>query len=172
MPHNWMDWIIPIIIIVISIAQWLGKDKKRTPPISHSDTPDLGDLFEALGKRANEGMPKSVLDSPPPVTQKTPPVVPKQKPSVAPRSEKISVPQSVKDSSWGTEEKHLTELPEIAHIPQEKALCKKEVSVSQHEPSSSLGNWISDVSVLRKSIIMKEILDAPVGLKPWVFTSY
>ena len=83
-----MEWIVPVLFVLATVAQWWLKrhqgsadtpasptEKRRTEspgPVSQDPFEDLGDLLEALGRRRHESPPPPVLPSPVPTPAPSP----------------------------------------------------------------------------------------------------
>ena len=97
-----MEWLVPILFVVLSLAQWWLKHRQAgTPnvdrPVESPESLDgFGDLMEALGRRRHESPPtspvppKSLPPQIPPSLSKIPetpvPVLAFQSASLPPRS--------------------------------------------------------------------------------------
>jgi len=62
-----MEWLVPILFVVLSLAQWwLKRRQAGTPSIdrpveSPEPLDEFGDLMEALGRRRHESPPTSTM---------------------------------------------------------------------------------------------------------------
>jgi len=60
-----MEWLVPILFVVLSLAQWWLKHRQATTPNverpveSPEPLDEFGDLMEALGRRRHESPPTS-----------------------------------------------------------------------------------------------------------------
>ena len=142
-----MEWLVPILFVVVSLAQWWIKHRKAgTPQSPHSDEEpskdpldEFGDLLEALGRRRHESPP------PPHLPQKAP----------APR---ILPPLEVPAMSFD-----LPSLPEIPISPQprERGPYSKKIETRFITRRS----FISPSTRWSEAIVLSEILAPPVALR-------
>ncbi len=126
-----MDWLVPVVFIVASLAQWWLKRRPTVAPDSErprelSDPLDeFGDLMEALGRRRHESPPPSPkpqaipprilppTPSPQPMaaTGLTPPRTNPQEPSLANRP--LGLRTAARDASHGPDWRRAFVLSEI-----------------------------------------------------------
>ena len=142
-----MEWLVPILFVVVSLAQWWIKHRKAgTPQSPNSDgepskdpLDEFGDLMEALGRRRHESPP------PPPLPQKAP----------APR---ILPPLEVPAMNFD-----LPSLPAIPISPQprERGPYSKKMETSFITRRS----FISPSTRWSEAIVLSEILAPPVALR-------
>ena len=77
-----MEWLVPILFVVVSLAQWWIKHRKAgTPQSPNSDgepskdpLDEFGDLLEALGRRRHESPPPTPLPQKAPAPRILPPL--------------------------------------------------------------------------------------------------
>ena len=142
-----MEWLVPILFVVVSLAQWWIKHRKAgTPQSPNSDgepskdpLDEFGDLLEALGRRRHESPP------PPPLPQKAP----------APR---ILPPLEVPAMNFD-----LPSLPAIPISPQprERGPYSKKIETRFITRRS----FISPSTRWSEAIVLSEILAPPVALR-------
>ena len=143
-----MEWLVPILFVVVSLAQWWIKHRKAgTPQSPNSDgepskdpLDEFGDLLEALGRRRHESPPP-----PPPPLQKAP----------APR---ILPPLEVPAMNFD-----LASLPAIPISPQprERGPYSKKIETRFITRRS----FISPSTRWSEAIVLSEILAPPVALR-------
>lgn len=142
-----MEWLVPILFVVVSLAQWWIKHRKAgTPQSPHSDgepskdpMDEFGDLLEALGRRRHESPP------PPPLPQKAP----------APR---ILPPLEVPAMNF-----HLPSLPAIPISPQPRE--RGPYSKKMETRFITRRSFISPSTRWSEAIVLSEILAPPVALR-------
>lgn len=142
-----MEWLVPILFVVVSLAQWWIKHRKGgTPQSPNSDgesskdpLDEFGDLLEALGRRRHESPP------PPPLPQKAP----------APR---ILPPLEVPAMNFD-----LPSLPAIpiSSQPRERGPYSKKMETRFITRRS----FISPSTRWSEAIVLSEILAPPVALR-------
>ena len=142
-----MEWLVPILFVVVSLAQWWIKHRKAgTPQSPNSDgepskdpLDEFGDLLEALGRRRHESPP------PPPLPQKAP----------APR---ILPPLEVPAMNFD-----LPSLPTfpISPQPSERGPYSKKMETRFITRRS----FISPSTRWSEAIVLSEILAPPVALR-------
>ena len=142
-----MEWLVPILFVVVSLAQWWIKHRKAgTPQSPHSDgepskdpLDEFGDLLEALGRRRHESPP------PPPLPQKAP----------APR---ILPPLEVPAMNFD-----LPSLPAIPISPQPRE--RGPYSKKMETRFITRRSFISPSTRWSEAIVLSEILAPPVALR-------
>ena len=142
-----MEWLVPILFVVVSLAQWWIKHRKAgTPQSPHSDEEpskdpldEFGDLLEALGRRRHESPP------PPPLPQKAP----------APR---ILPPLEVPAMNFD-----LPSLPAIPVSPQPRE--RGPYSKKMETRFITRRSFISPSTRWSEAIVLSEILAPPVALR-------
>ncbi len=142
-----MEWLVPILFVVVSLAQWWIKHRKAgTPQSPHSDgepskdpLDEFGDLLEALGRRRHESPP------PPPLPQKAP----------APR---ILPPLEVPAMNFD-----LPSLPAIPISPQPRE--RGHYSKKMETRFITRRSFISPSTRWSEAIVLSEILAPPVALR-------
>lgn len=142
-----MEWLVPILFVVVSLAQWWIKHRKAgTPQSPHSDEEpskdpldEFGDLLEALGRRRHESPP------PPPLPQKAP----------APR---ILPPLEVPAMNFD-----LPSLPAIPISPQPRE--RGPYSKKMETRFITRRSFISPSTRWSEAIVLSEILAPPVALR-------
>ena len=142
-----MEWLVPILFVVVSLAQWWIKHRKAgTPQSPHSDgepskdpLDEFGDLLEALGRRRHESPP------PPPLPQKAP----------APR---ILPPLEVPAMNFD-----LPSLPAIPISPQPRE--RDPYSKKMETRFITRRSFISPSTRWSEAIVLSEILAPPVALR-------
>ena len=142
-----MEWLVPILFVVVSLAQWWIKHRKAvTPQSSNSDgepskdpLDEFGDLLEALGRRRHESPP------PPPLPQKAP----------APR---ILPPLEVPAMNFD-----LPSLPAIPISPQPRE--RGPYSKKMETRFITRRSFISPSTRWSEAIVLSEILAPPVALR-------
>ncbi len=172
-----MEWLVPVLFVVVSLAQWwLKRQKQSTEPVLAPTAPqeskadpereadpfgEFGDLLEALGRRRHESPPppaaipsraappaKPFIDfSPPIITHKDSPRPPHNS----------ALPQVLTDSFSG---ESATPLPVFVHD-------KPAFSYAQPQGARrhSFQKRLSDPASLRQAIILSEILAPPLALR-------
>ena len=142
-----MEWLVPILFVVVSLAQWWIKHRKAgTPQSPNSDEEpskdpldEFGDLLEALGRRRHESPP------PPPLPQKAP----------APR---ILPPLEVPAMNFD-----LPSLPAIPISPQPRE--RGPYSKKMETRFITRRSFISPSTRWSEAIVLSEILAPPVALR-------
>ena len=142
-----MEWLVPILFVVVSLAQWWIKHRKAgTPESPNSDgkpskdpLDEFGDLLEALGRRRHESPP------PPPLPQKAP----------APR---ILPPLEVPAMNFD-----LPSLPTIPISPQPRE--RGPYSKKMETRFITRRSFISPSTRWSEAIVLSEILAPPVALR-------
>ena len=142
-----MEWLVPILFVVVSLAQWWIKHRKAgTPQSPNSDgepskdpLDEFGDLLEALGRRRHESPP------PPPLPQKAP----------APR---ILPPLEVPAMNFD-----LPSLPAIPISPQPRE--RGPFSKKMETRFITRRSFISPSTRWSEAIVLSEILAPPVALR-------
>jgi len=142
-----VEWLVPILFVVVSLAQWWIKHRKAgTPQSPHSDgepskdpLDEFGDLLEALGRRRHESPP------PPPLPQKAP----------APR---ILPPLEVPAMNFD-----LPSLPAIPISPQPRE--RGPYSKKMETRFITRRSFISPSTRWSEAIVLSEILAPPVALR-------
>jgi hypothetical protein len=142
-----MEWLVPILFVVVSLAQWWIKHRKAgTPESPNSDgepskdpLDEFGDLLEALGRRRHESPP------PPPLPQKAP----------APR---ILPPLEVPAMNFD-----LPSLPAIPISPQPRE--RGPYSKKMETRFITRRSFISPSTCWSEAIVLSEILAPPVALR-------
>ena len=142
-----MEWLVPILFVVVSLAQWWIKHRKAgTPQSPNSDgepskdpLDEFGDLMEALGRRRHESPP------PPPLPQKAP----------APR---ILPPLEVPAMNFD-----LPSLPAIPISPQPRE--RGPYSKKMETRFITRRSFISPSTRWSEAIVLSEILAPPVALR-------
>lgn len=172
-----MEWLVPVLFVVVSLAQWwLKRQKQSTEPVLAPTAPqesktdpereadpfgEFGDLLEALGRRRHESPPPPAAipsrAAPPakPFIDFSPPIIAHKD---SPRRPHISaLPQVLTDSFSG---ETATPLPVFVHD-------KHAFSYAQPEGARrhSFQKRLSDPTSLRHAIILSEILAPPVALR-------
>lgn len=179
-----MDWLIPIIIIVVSIAQWISKTRRQQqeeePPVLEPVEEEEGkvggewdELIKALGgepqKKKEEEIPPVVArDVAPrpsafPVDEPILPIPPKILKPTAPKKPKAaSVPKPLAPqprSLRPEEEKILQEIEKRPHAP-----LYQIPHLSSRRKKNILAT-LKDRGRIRDAILINEILAAPPGLR-------
>ena len=142
-----MEWLVPILFVVVSLAQWWIKHRKAgTPQSPNSDgepskdpLDEFGDLLEALGRRRHESPP------PPPLPQKAP----------APR---ILPPLEVPAMNFD-----LPSLPAIPISPQPRE--RGPYTKKMETRFITRRSFISPSTRWSEAIVLSEILAPPVALR-------
>jgi hypothetical protein len=142
-----VEWLVPILFVVVSLAQWWIKHRKAgTPESPNSDgepskdpLDEFGDLLEALGRRRHESPP------PPPLPQKAP----------APR---ILPPLEVPAMNFD-----LPSLPTIPISPQPRE--RGPYSKKMETRFNTRRSFISPSTRWSEAIVLSEILAPPVALR-------
>jgi hypothetical protein len=172
-----VEWLVPVLFVVVSLAQWwLKRQKQSTEPVLAPTAPqeskadpepetdpfgEFGDLLEALGRRRHESSP-SPAAIPPRAASPAKPFIDFSPPIIAhkdsPRRPHISaLPQVLTDSFSG---ESATPLPVFVHD-------KPAFSYAQPQGARrhSFQKRLSDPSSLRQAIILSEILAPPLALR-------
>jgi hypothetical protein len=142
-----VEWLVPILFVFVSLAQWWIKNRKAgTPQSPNSDgepskdpLDEFGDLLEALGRRRHESPP------PPPLPQKAP----------APR---ILPPLEVPAMNFD-----LPSLPTIPISPQPRE--RGPYSKKMETRFITRRSFISPSTRWSEAIVLSEILAPPVALR-------
>jgi hypothetical protein len=142
-----VEWLVPILFVVVSLAQWWIKHRKAgTTQSPNSDgepskdpLDEFGDLLEALGRRRHESPP------PPPLPQKAP----------APR---ILAPLEVPAMNFD-----LPSLPKIPISPQPRE--RGPYSKKMETRFITRRSFISPSTRWSEAIVLSEILAPPVALR-------
>jgi len=143
-----VEWLVPILFVVVSLAQWWIKHRKAgTPQSPNSDgepskdpLDEFGDLLEALGRRRHESPPPL-----PPLPQKAP----------APR---ILPPLEVPAMNFD-----LPSLPTIPISPQPRE--RGPYSKKMETRFITRRSFISPSTRWSEAIVLSEILAPPVALR-------
>ena len=143
-----MEWLVPILFVVVSLAQWWIKHRKAgTPQSPNSDgepskdpLDEFGDLLEALGRRRHESPPP-----PSPPLQKAP----------APR---ILPPLELPAMNFD-----LPSLPTIPISPQPRE--RGPYSKKMETRFITRRSFISPSTRWSEAIVLSEILAPPVALR-------
>ena len=143
-----MEWLVPILFVVVSLAQWWIKHRKAGTPESPNSggepskdpLDEFGDLLEALGRRRHESPPP-----PPPLPQKAP----------APR---ILPPLEVPAMNFD-----LPSLPTIPISPQPRE--RGPYSKKMETRFITRRSFISPSTRWSEAIVLSEILAPPVALR-------
>jgi len=138
-----MEWLVPILFVVLSLAQWWLKHRQAgTPNVdrpvgSPEPLDEFGDLMEALGRRRHESPPTS------PVPPKSLP------PQILPSLSRI----------------HETPVPVLA--VQSASLPPRSLSSSRAVESriGSFARLTPQPTDLRRAIVLSEILAPAVTLR-------
>lgn len=153
-----MEWLVPILFVLVSLAQWWMKRRQAASPTpspspEHSETEkpgdpldEFGDLLEALGRRRHETPP------PPPKIEKTPP------PRILPPLE--STP-AMGDPSFGMAFTPQPALPSPIQPPEQQANFRK----TMKDPYSVQSLFRRSSTDWSKAIILSEVLAPPVALR-------
>jgi len=138
-----MEWLVPILFVVLSLAQWwLKRRQARTPSVDRPvESPEpldgFGDLMEALGRRRHES---------PPATPVSPKSLPPQIPPSFSRIPETPVPALAVQSA-----------------PQPPRSFSSSRSVETRV--GSLSRLSPQPTDLRRAIVLSEILAPAVTLR-------
>lgn len=153
-----MEWLVPILFVLVSIAQWWVRRRQVLPP-SPSPTQEapepaqrtdpleeFGDLLEALGRRRQESPP-----APPKIEKPLPPrILPSLEsiaPTFTPSVEVFTMP-----------------LPRIAH---HKASLPKQSNVqkTKKDPYALKSLFRGVPTDWPRAVVLSEVLAPPVALR-------
>ena len=172
-----MEWLVPVLFVVVSLAQWwLKRQKQSTEPVLTPTAPqesktapereadpfgEFGDLLEALGRRRHESPPPPAAipprTAPPakPFIDFTPPIIAHKDSPRRPHTP--ALPQVFTDSFSG---ESATPLPVFVHDKPAFSYAQPQ-GVRRH----SFQKRLSDPASLRQAIILSEILAPPLALR-------
>ncbi|MFH1066881.1 MAG: hypothetical protein V1746_03165 [bacterium] len=175
-----LDWIIPLVIVVVSLVQWAAQRKEKArqsgnQPKTASPLDHLDELMEALGQKQRPA-PASPLPPPPqlkPVAQKTPQRTPVAKSSVATAS--VLKKKEEKSGEVGPLLKELKHLQK-ADLPRQEKRDSLEKTAPQQSlfqtrqlkessKRKTLSELLKNRHRVRDAILINEILSSPVALK-------
>ncbi len=172
-----MEWLVPVLFVVVSLAQWwLKRQKQSTEPVLTPTAPqeskadpereaepfeEFGDLLEALGRRRHESPPSPAAIPPravppaKPFIDFSPPIVTHKDSPLRPH---IPAPPQVLTDSFSGES--ATPLPVFVHD-------KPVFSYAQPQGARrhSFQKRLSDPASLRQAMILSEILAPPLALR-------
>ncbi len=172
-----MEWLVPVLFVVVSLAQWwLKRQKQSTEPVLTPTAPqeskadpereadpfgEFGDLLEALGRRRHESPPSPAAIPPravppaKPFIDFSPPITTHKDSPLRPH---IPAPPQVLTDSFSGES--ATPLPVFVHD-------KPAFSYAQPQGARrhSFQKRLSDPASLRQAIILSEILAPPLALR-------
>jgi hypothetical protein len=142
-----MEWLVPILFVIVSLAQWWIKHRKAVSPQASNPEPqppqdpldEFGDLLEALGRRRHESPPS------PPLPQKAP--------------EHIILPSI-------EARKKILGLPSLPVIPTSPLLREKPPLLKKKEvPLIARRRFVTPSTRWSEVIVLSEILAPPVALR-------
>jgi len=153
-----MEWLVPILFVLASIAQWWVRRRQVLPPSpspaqeapepTQSTDPleELGDLLDALGRRRHESPP-----APPKIEKPLPPrILPSLEsiaPTFTPSVEVVTMP-----------------LPRIAH--HEASLPKQSnVQKTKKDPYALKSLFRGVPTDWPRAVVLSEVLAPPVALR-------
>lgn len=158
-----IDWIIPLVFIVIAVLQVLGKSKKiasgKEPP-----PPKIGgewdDLLEALGQKTKK---EETPVAPPPVIRKaSKPVVKKAPPKIV-KLEPVPDEFNIRHTVEMPSEEADTRKKQAAQFVS-KTILEEPVKIVSKRKRSILAT-LSNRHSIRDAILINEILSPPVALR-------
>jgi len=153
-----MEWLVPILFVLASIAQWWVRRRQVLPPSpspaqeapepaqSKDPLDEFGDLLEALGRRRHESPPAPPKLEKPLPPRILPPLEP-MTPILTPSAEVATMP-----------------LPRIAH--HEASLPKQSNAKKTKKDPYSLKSLFRGVPTdWPRAVVLSEVLAPPVALR-------
>ena len=153
-----MEWLVPILFVLASIAQWWVRRRQVLPPSpsptqeapepAQSTDPleEFGDLLEALGRRRHESPPAPPKLEKPLPPRILPPLEP-MTPILTPSVEVATMP-----------------LPRIAH--HEASLPRQSNAKKTKKDPYSLKSFLRGVPTdWSRAVVLSEVLAPPVALR-------
>jgi hypothetical protein len=151
-----MEWLVPILFVLVSVAQWWVRRRHVLPPSATQEAPEpnqntdpldeFGDLLEALGRRRHE--------SPPTVPKTGNPTPPRILPPLEPISSSFTT--SVEMANMA--------LPQIA--PHQDALPEQSKHRRAQKDPYSLKSLFRGVPTdWPMAVVLSEVLAPPVALR-------
>ena len=152
-----MEWLVPILFVLVSIAQWWVRRRHVVPPSSPSHEErdpapsadpmnEFGDLLEALGRRRHESAPahpKIEKPLPPRILPPPEPMTPTLDPSV----EVVTMPLL-------RIAQHEVSLPKLSNVRKTKKDPYSLESLFRGAPA----NW-------PRAVVLSEVLAPPIALR-------
>jgi len=151
-----MEWLVPILFVVVSVAQWWVKRRNVVPPSPIQEAPEaaqsvdpldeFGDLMEALGRRRPElppTAPKAGNPAPPRILPPLEPITPSFTPSV---------------------EMANRSLPHI-QLHQEALPNKSKFQKTKKDPYSLKSIFRGTPTDWSRAVVLSEVLAPPVALR-------
>ena len=152
-----MEWLVPILFVLVSIAQWWVRRRHAVPPSSptHQERDpapsadpidEFGDLLEALGRRRHESPP-----TPPKIEKPLPPrILPPLEPitpTLTPSVEVVTMP--------------------LLHIANHEASLPKQSNVqkTKKDPYSLKSLFRGVPTNWPRAVVLSEVLAPPVALR-------
>ena len=151
-----MEWLVPILFVLVSIAQWWVRRRhavpssspthqERDPAPSADPMDEFGDLLEALGRRRHESPPTAPKIEKPLPPRILPPLEP-MSPTLTPSVEVATMP-----------------LPRIA---QHEASLPKQSNVQTKKDPYALKSLFRGVPTdWPRAVVLSEVLAPPVALR-------
>ena len=152
-----MEWLVPILFVLVSIAQWWIRRRHVVPPSSPTDQErdpapsadpmdEFGDLLEALGRRRHESPP-----APPKIEKPLPPrILPPLEPMTPTLAPSVEV----------------AAMPLICIAQHEASLPKKlNVQKTKKDPYSLKSLFRGVPTDWPRAVVLSEVLAPPVALR-------
>ena len=152
-----MEWLVPILFVLVSIAQWWIRRRHVVPPSSttHQERDpapsadpmdEFGDLLEALGRRRHESLPAPPKIEKPLPPRILPPLEP-MTPTLAPSVEVAAMP--------------------LIRIAQHEASLPKKSNVqkTKKDPYSLKSLFRGVPTDWPRAVVLSEVLAPPVALR-------
>jgi hypothetical protein len=163
--HLALDWLIPLIIILVSIYQWWNNRKQSDQmdyPAPEPGSPDWDELIDSLGDKPQ---PEPVrAPAPPPVLVRPTPAPPARTaeqtgPTLRQRMEQLALDSTARTEGADRERNlHFNALQEKNTPPRTDYKIKT-------PQTSKWGTILKDRSALRQAVVINELLAPPVSLR-------
>ena len=151
-----MEWLVPILFVLVSIAQWWIRRRHVVPPSSptHQERDpapsadpmdEFGDLLEALGRRRHESPPA------PPKTEK--PLPPRILPPLEPMTPTL------------TPSVEVATMPSIRIARHEASLPKQSNVQTKKDPYALKSLFRGVPTDWPRAVVLSEVLAPPVALR-------
>ena len=169
--HLALDWLIPLIIILVSLYQWWNNRKQSEqedyPPSDYSPreqgSPDWDELIDSLGgdkprpepARAPAPPPVLILPSPAPAAATPEPAGP----TLQQRMEQMARESTARSEGVDRERNlHFNALQE------KNTPARTDYKIKTHQ-TSTWGVLLKSRSALRRAVVINELLAPPVSLR-------
>lgn len=175
-----MEWLVPVLFVVVTLAQWWLKHRKQLEEIPPSASPqesrpatetsadpmgEFGDLLEALGRRRHES-------APPIPTSPLKPGIPTRRssevrPPVINRPEPLPLPSLPRIPETPILPRRMEPIPAPVFLAPTKT---KSDFVPTLSPSSGVRRYpwrqkLHQTASVREALVLSEILAPPVALR-------